>query len=60
MVSAIRYTFADTAHTYDDLLSALVIDFLSAMLDADLVSPNTAIFLIAKGVTENSPRPYDG
>ncbi len=38
MVSAIRYTFADTAPTYDELLSPLIIDFLSLMGDQDLVS----------------------
>ncbi|EJD55111.1 TIP120-domain-containing protein [Auricularia subglabra TFB-10046 SS5] len=36
VVSAIRYTFADTAHSYDELLSPLIVDFLSLMEDADL------------------------
>jgi cullin-associated NEDD8-dissociated protein 1 len=39
VVAAIRYTFADTAHTYDELLAPLIIDFLSPMLDEDLVRP---------------------
>ena len=38
MVSAIRYTFADTSQLYDELLSPLVVDFLSLMADEDLVS----------------------
>lgn len=38
VVSAIRYTFADTAPTYDELLAPLLMDFLSLMSDDDLVS----------------------
>ncbi|KAL0578835.1 hypothetical protein V5O48_003159 [Marasmius crinis-equi] len=36
VVSAIRYTFADTAQSYDELLSPLLVDFMSLMVDADL------------------------
>jgi hypothetical protein len=38
VVSAIRYTFADTTQSYDELLAPLLVDFLSLMLDEDLVS----------------------
>jgi hypothetical protein len=38
VVSAIRYTFADTSQSYDELLAPLLVDFLSLMLDEDLVS----------------------
>jgi len=38
VVSAIRYTFADTSQSYDELLAPLLVDFLSLMLDSDLVS----------------------
>lgn len=38
VVSAIRYTFADTTQSYDELLAPLLVDFLSLMLDLDLVS----------------------
>jgi hypothetical protein len=37
VVSAIRYTFADTAQSYDELLAPLLMDFLSLMIDQDLV-----------------------
>ncbi|KAF5385600.1 hypothetical protein D9757_006791 [Collybiopsis confluens] len=43
VVSAIRYTFADTAPTYDELLSPLVIDFLSLMGDEDLTVRRLAL-----------------
>jgi len=36
VVSAIRYTFADTARSYDELLAPLIVDFLSLMVDEDL------------------------
>lgn len=39
VLSAIRYTFADTDSQHDELLSPLIVDFLTLMLDADLVSP---------------------
>lgn len=38
VVSAIRYTFTDTTQSYDELLSPLLVDFLSLMADQDLVS----------------------
>jgi len=51
VVSAIRYTFADTSQSYDELLAPLLVDFLSLMLDQDLVRyclilPNKLIFII--------------
>ncbi|KAK7039295.1 Cullin-associated nedd8-dissociated protein 1 [Favolaschia claudopus] len=36
VVSAIRYTFAETSSSYDELLAPLLVDFLSLMLDEDL------------------------
>jgi len=36
VVSAIRYTFVDTSESYDELLSPLVVDFLSLVQDSDL------------------------
>ena len=38
VVSAIRYTFADSARSYDELLAPLLVDFLTLMQDPDLVS----------------------
>ncbi|KAJ3996104.1 armadillo-type protein [Lentinula boryana] len=43
VVAAIRYTFADTAPTYDELLSPLIIDFLSLMGDGDLTVRRLAL-----------------
>ncbi|KDQ53024.1 hypothetical protein JAAARDRAFT_137841 [Jaapia argillacea MUCL 33604] len=43
VVSAIRYTFADTAQSYDELLAPLVIDFLSLMHDQDLTVRRLAL-----------------
>ena len=40
VVSAIRYTFADTTQSYDELLAPLLMDFLSLMVDTDLVRLN--------------------
>lgn len=37
VVSAIRYTFAESSPAYDELLAPLIMDFLSLMKDADLV-----------------------
>ena len=37
VVSAIRYTFADVSRSYDELLSPLIVDFLSLMADENLV-----------------------
>ena len=41
VLSAMRYTFADTDSQYDELLSPLIVDFLALMLDTDLVSSTT-------------------
>jgi cullin-associated NEDD8-dissociated protein 1 len=38
VISAIRYTFADTSQSYDDLLAPLIVDFLALIQDNDLVS----------------------
>ena len=38
VLSAIRYTFANIDSQYDELLSPLIIDFLTLMLDTDMVS----------------------
>ncbi|KAJ3832369.1 armadillo-type protein [Lentinula raphanica] len=43
VVAAIRYTFADTTPTYDELLSPLIIDFLSLMGDEDLTVRRLAL-----------------
>ena len=46
VVAAIRYTFAESSPTFDELLGPMLIDFLSLMLDPDLVStlPNHSTF----------------
>ncbi|KAF8588484.1 TIP120-domain-containing protein [Ramaria rubella] len=36
VISAIRYTFADTARSYDELLAPLIVEFLSLVVDEDL------------------------
>ena len=38
VVSAVRYTFADTSSSYDQLLSPLLPDFFSLMVDEHLVN----------------------
>ena len=38
MLSAIRYTFAENARQFDEVLSSVIMDFLSLLSDADLVS----------------------
>ncbi|PPQ63540.1 hypothetical protein CVT24_004770 [Panaeolus cyanescens] len=43
VVSAIRYTFADTSSSYDQLLSPLLVDFLSLMVDENLVVRRLAL-----------------
>ncbi|KAG5641254.1 hypothetical protein DXG03_005660, partial [Asterophora parasitica] len=43
VVSAIRYTFADTTQSYDELLAPLLVDFLSLMLDDDLTVRRLAL-----------------
>ena len=37
MLSAIRYTFAENARQFDELLGAVIMDFLSLLSDPDLV-----------------------
>ena len=37
VISAIRYTFAESTRSYDDLLGSVIIDFLSLITDPDLV-----------------------
>ena len=37
VISAIRYTFAESTRSYDDLLGSMIIDFLSLITDTDLV-----------------------
>ncbi|KAA1468316.1 TIP120-domain-containing protein [Dentipellis sp. KUC8613] len=36
VLSSIRYTFADSGSSYDEILAPHILDFLSLMLDADL------------------------
>ncbi|TFK38693.1 TIP120-domain-containing protein [Crucibulum laeve] len=43
VVSAIRYTFADAAQSYDELLAPFLVDFLSLMLDQDLTVRRLAL-----------------
>ncbi|KZT24708.1 TIP120-domain-containing protein [Neolentinus lepideus HHB14362 ss-1] len=43
VVSAIRYTFVDSARSYDELLAPLIIDFLSLMRDSDLTVRRLAL-----------------
>ena len=38
MLSAIRYTFAENARQFDEVLSSVIMDFLSLLSDAALVS----------------------
>jgi len=37
VVASVRHTFADNAQSYDELLSPLIVDFLSLVKDSDLV-----------------------
>ena len=37
VLSAIRYTFADSSPAFDDILAPYIIDFLSLMEDTELV-----------------------
>jgi cullin-associated NEDD8-dissociated protein 1 len=41
VVSAIRYTFSDSDTSYDALLAPLIVDFLSIIVDTDLVSDDS-------------------
>ncbi|KAF9016837.1 ARM repeat-containing protein [Hymenopellis radicata] len=43
VVSAIRYTFADSATSYDELISPYIVDFLSLMADSDLTVRRLAL-----------------
>ncbi|TFK28383.1 TIP120-domain-containing protein [Coprinopsis marcescibilis] len=43
VVSAIRYTFADSSQSYDELLSPLLGDFFSLMVDADFTVRRLAL-----------------
>ncbi|KAF8139703.1 armadillo-type protein [Boletus edulis] len=43
VVSAIRYTFAESSPSYDELLAPLIMDFLSLMKDADLTVRRLAL-----------------
>lgn len=43
VIAAIRYTFADSQHSYDELLSGLIPDFLAAMVDENLTVRRLAI-----------------
>ncbi|KAK7468323.1 hypothetical protein VKT23_002837 [Stygiomarasmius scandens] len=43
VVSAIRYTFAENVQSYDELLSPLLVDFLSLMTDPDLTVRRLAL-----------------
>jgi len=43
VISAIRYTFAETSQSYDELLAPLLGDFFSLMLDSDLTVRRLAI-----------------
>lgn len=38
MLSAIRYTFAESGTSFDELLGGVIMDFLALLTDADLVS----------------------
>ncbi|PPQ69227.1 hypothetical protein CVT25_006944 [Psilocybe cyanescens] len=43
VVSAIRYTFADTSQSFDEIFSPLLVDFLSLMVDENLVVRRLAL-----------------
>ncbi|KAL4071187.1 armadillo-type protein [Scleroderma yunnanense] len=43
VISAIRYTFADSTPSYDELLSPLIMDFLGLMKDSDLTVRRLAL-----------------
>ncbi|KAF7784838.1 hypothetical protein Agabi119p4_1003 [Agaricus bisporus var. burnettii] len=43
VISAIRYTFADTSQSYDDLLSPLIVDFLALIQDDDIMVRRLAL-----------------
>jgi cullin-associated NEDD8-dissociated protein 1 len=43
VLSAIRYTFADSSPAFDEVLAPYIIDFLSLMEDAELVTRATCL-----------------
>ncbi|KAL6300990.1 TIP120-domain-containing protein [Sparassis latifolia] len=43
VLSAIRYTFAESANSYDELLNSLLMDFLSLITDSDLTVRRLAL-----------------
>lgn len=43
VISAIRYTFAESSPAYDELLSAVIMDFLSLVADQDLTVRRLAL-----------------
>ncbi|KAH9949483.1 ARM repeat-containing protein [Amylocystis lapponica] len=43
VLSAIRYTFAETASSYDELLNSVLMDFLSLIADTDLTVRRLAL-----------------
>ncbi|KAF9235878.1 armadillo-type protein [Melanogaster broomeanus] len=43
VVSAVRYTFAESSPSYDDLLAPLIMDFLALMKDTDLTVRRLAL-----------------
>ncbi|CAK5269861.1 unnamed protein product [Mycena citricolor] len=43
VVSAIRYTFADSSASYDELIAPILVDFLGLMLDQDLTVRRLAL-----------------
>jgi len=53
VVAAICYTFADLHHSYDELLSALIPDFLSSIEDQDLTVRRLAIFALNSAARNN-------
>jgi hypothetical protein len=57
VLSAIRYTFADSSPAFDDILGPYIIDFLSLMEDAELVIIAIASSLFPTNVstTERAP-----
>ncbi|KAI0344168.1 ARM repeat-containing protein [Trametopsis cervina] len=43
VISAIRYTFAESTRSYDELLGSVIMDFLSLIADADLTVRRLAL-----------------
>jgi hypothetical protein len=55
VVAAIRYTFTDTDESYDELLSPLIVEFLSLVHDLDLVSGSALVTLILRSFFTDCP-----